>query len=490
MKKVTLFSFLFFFLLFSSFFLLFFLCSDIPPFSSNIVPHAKEVTLSGDIPNALSLFRKMPHFFCFKGSLYFVFSDRVTLKVQMFALDLTSFAFKSIQLGGSLTTLGHITMTEGVFFKGVFYLLTSGSSLFKLDMTKPVLSWEQVTTINISEAPASLTGGCIEWNGSLWVISLMEAVIFSLSLSSFQWKKHSTVNPPNLALRDCSLARIETNDLVLIRKSDYSELWSLSMLTMRWTRREAYGLRSGNYSTNPSFAIHDGCLYSLGGQVHLSPVHAQKNHIRKLTLSAQHHTRETRMQTRLSKMFQDDYTDIVFTFSDDTRSLRAHRSILCQHDYFRSMFEGNFSEAVAREDVKTAGMKRHFCVNLVETDHDSFFSLLEFYYERLNLADPSVDLADLYQLADRYLIDELKEEIVAHVGKEVSSSTTALRLYEAAVGLFECPATKTLKRKAEEIIAKDLAKVSKTEEFGRFCKENADVMPQFALAMAQRAIRH
>jgi len=366
------------------------------------------------------------------------------------------------------------------------------------------------------------------------------------------WSKHTTVTPPNLALRDCPLARIDhdNNKLYLIRKSDYSELWVLDLLALRWANLETFGQRSGNYASNPSFAIRDGQLYALGGQLGVGPAGKKANHVHRLTLSPHISTRESRLKSRVARMFQDDYTDVVFFLageeeaegdsssnssssnnnssnssssnssssnssssnsnSNRRRSLRAHRSILCQNDFFRGLLQGRFSEGVPRHQTTTTtttttttpeaitqqqqqqqqqeGSSLCFQVTLPDTDYDSFYALLQFYYEQLDLSDPAVDLAGLYRLADEYLEEDLKKEIVAYLGNQVAGKD-ALRLYEAALGLFECPVTMSLKRKAEEIIANDLEKVAKTEEFSQFCRDNCDVMPQFTLAIAQRTIK-
>jgi len=189
--------------------------------------------------------------------------------------------------------------------------------------------------------------------------------------------------------------------------------------------------------------------------------------------------------------------------SNRRRSLRAHRSILCQNDFFRGLLQGRFSEgvpghqtttttttpeAITQQQQQQEGSSLCFQVTLPDTDYDSFYALLQFYYEQLDLSDPAVDLAGLYRLADEYLEEDLKKEIVAYLGNQVAGKD-ALRLYEAALGLFECPVTMSLKRKAEEIIANDLEKVAKTEEFSQFCRDNCDVMPQFTLAIAQRTIK-
>ena len=444
------------------FFFFFFSCGIVSPV---------EVSLSGaDLVDPLQLFKKMPHFAVVDDLAYFSYvADGAA---AMCSLNLSAFELAPfVASGPSRPSIpsSNVVPTEGAFFRGYYYLVLSSSSVWRISLKASEPVWEPLPVFGAG--PVELTGNTLVWNNCIWVLCVTEAAIFSLDLARPEWKKHATKNPPGLALRDCYLPRLFDDKLVLIRKSDFSELWMMDMSTKVWTREDSYGQRPGNYATNPSFTIHGNNLYCLGGQ--LTGQVQRSNHIRKLALKKVQVTREERLQGKLATMFQDNYCDVVFVFpGDNSKMLRAHRSILCQYDVFRAMFSGHFAEN-ARKLVKVGTTELYASVvEIHDFSVEAFKAVLQFFYECLDLENTQADLMELFQLADMYLLDSLKEEIVNCVAL-ARDALGGLELYKALIH-DPSPTSKRLKRKAEEIFEKDMDAIRDTEEFRTYIQNNPE----------------
>lgn len=410
----------------------------------------------------------MPHFGVVGDLVYFGYVSYT--QAVLCTLNLTTFHFSPFIAGGAIPCIpgNQPVATDGAFHNGYYYLVSpfSLSDVYRVRLDSSSPAWE---TIGVTgNAPLEYSGNTFVYNDAIWVLPILEPAIYSLSLTTFEWKKHKTQNPPKLANRDCYLPRLFENQLVLLRKIDFSELWTLDLTTMQWARPASFGLRPGRFPTNPSYVIHESRLYCLGGQ-QAGPSGSKSNHLRRLTLrKAPRVTPEDRLRGRFAQMFQDEFCDVVFTFPGDSRVLRAHRSVICQNEVFRAMLAGRFVET-SQKLVMVGPLQFYGCkVEVKEASYVTMEALLRHLYECLDLSATEADLLDLFQLADMYLLEGLKEAIVGFVQEE-RDAEAALQL---ALAMHEEQGSR-LKRKAEATIRRDFSKVCRTEQWADFLKANS-----------------
>lgn len=377
----------------------------------------------------------------------------------MARLDLQTFDFSRVPISGDplVVPRAGVVATESALHGDNFYLWFGSDATYRLGFLAAQPAWERVPCFGLG--PASFTGNSLVWDNSLWVIpstvptvtstiAISEPTAFSLSLSDFEWKKHTlTGNIPRMVPRDCYLGRLHGSEVVYLKKTDCSELWVLDLPTKAWHNKKSQGLRPGNYTSNPSYAIHGDELYCLGGQRSIQV--EKKNHIHKLSLRYTKVTTEMRLRSKISMMHQDPFCDVVFRFRDDARHVRAHRSILCHFDFFAAMFNGRFAEA-ALQPVMVYGQEVScHSVLIHDTDYVTFSALVEFMYEKLDLDSTEADPVELYQLADMYLIPELMEEVVDYI-------EDVLNIEAAKAIMAEEDSVKySLKRKLMNVIYED-----------------------------------
>lgn len=178
--------------------------------------------------------------------------------------------------------------------------------------------------------------------------------------------------------------------------------------------------------------------------------------------------RESRLERRVRRMFQDAYCDVTFHCSDGVQ-VRAHRSCLGANPVLEALFQ----KELAVRDFS------------LEQDSTVVTAFVEHFYEQLDLSTTNVDPLKLFCMADAYRESSLKRRLVEVFFDAGDDSTQFLEAYKTAASLPASPLNRALKRKAEAGIAGHLDKLMKTNELTRFVSENSELASQLLNSLAE-----
>ena len=171
--------------------------------------------------------------------------------------------------------------------------------------------------------------------------------------------------------------------------------------------------------------------------------------------------RESELETKISRSFNDAFCDVTFKLTDGSL-IRAHRTYMGSNPYFKKMFEGN------------PKLKLFW---IFAVDPPLFAMFVDHIYERLDVATVKLNRVKLYQLAETYEESALKKRVLDTIDSKMEEEL--VELYKLADDLPDSPFNRGLKRKVVDSISENIAKVSKTEVF----KATVLVKPDLAVAV-------
>ncbi|CAG8616902.1 703_t:CDS:2 [Ambispora leptoticha] len=168
----------------------------------------------------------------------------------------------------------------------------------------------------------------------------------------------------------------------------------------------------------------------------------------------------------LSDLNNPNTSDVRFLVED--KEFYASSKILsAQSEYFQALFRDNWKDMTNRYAV--------FNCKIVDTHPKLFLQMLKYLYTGDVVYESPCFLEnaiDLYGIADKYLLDELREQTMEHIVSSMTVENAAEILFGSA---YKWPA---LKREVKKFVVNNFASIAETSNYEHIIK-NRNNYPNF-----------